>query len=484
MTEVLIKQINGVWAQIVAPLDVLLFLRQYFSFEVPNAKFMKKHGRSSWDGKIYLIDRKNRIYIGLVPEVYKALHDKSCKIIFVFDDFYKKYQFTESYVDDWVDNLKLKVEPRDYQMDLVRRGILEKRSTFLSATSSGKSLCIYLLTRFWFEHLEKNRILIIVPNIHLVTQLYKNFQEYGWTDTEKYVQEFHHEVKNKNKDKPIIISTWQSAKGWKDLNTFDVVIFDEVHTAKAKEIRHCIEKTTSANIRYGFTGTLDDETVHHYIIEGLFGPRQEIISLTNLIDSGHATELKIMAVGLNHKKSPIIKEYHDEIDYLISLTKRNEFISKLAKHITKKDGNTMILFHRISHGKELFSILKEIYDPEKVHLIYGQTKSELREAIRQIVNLNDGNIIVASIQVFSVGVDLPFLKNMILACPTKSKIRLLQSIGRILRKHKEKRKCIFYDIGDKFPTKYKNYTWNHFMIRMEHYMKESFDVKFSKIDLT
>lgn len=489
MNKLTITQKNSVWAEIIGPFSLIRELSDYFSFEVPNYTFMKKRGKmSAWDGKIRLLKYsggRNKLYIGLLPYLVKYINQRApdTRIEMNLSKFYKE-DMPDEQISNFITGLGLPYQLREYQEQIVREGIKEKRAVFVSATSSGKSICIYSLTKYWYENFPKEspRILIIVPSINLVTQLYTQFLEYSKKNgfpVEKLVSKRFYDSETKERETSIIISTWQSVYSLPEsyLSTFDVIIFDEVHIAKAKEISKFLEKTTKALVRYGFTGTLDDEKVHHFIIEGLFGPKIDIINLSSLIESGHATNLNIYALELVHADKSHAKTYYDEISFLVNNEKRNDFILNLAKSTA---GNTMILFFHIKHGKYLYEkATKEILD-KKIYLIYGETEAELREKARILTNndLEGKSLIIASIQIFSVGVDIPNLKHLILAHPTKSKIRLLQSIGRILRKDKNKNVCIFYDLGDIL-----KYSYKQFLVRLKYYMKENLPIKVKRVVL-
>lgn len=487
--KIVIEQENAIFAKILGPFDLIHEISDYFTFEVPSANFIKKRANMhSWDGKIRLLKRHKYLYVGLIPELFRFLERRGgVQATVNLDKFYKIHNYNEEYVSSWIKNefgLPGKFVLRDYQRAIIENGIQEKRAVFLSATSSGKSLCIYGLTKFWFDHLEEPKILIIVPSINLVTQLNSNFLEYGWKHPD-LISQYYYDSPLKSVNNPIIISTWQSACKWSRnvLSQFNVVIFDEVHVAKAKEISKFLESVNNAHIRYGFTGTLDDVQIHHFIIEGLFGPKQEIINMSELIDQGFATQLKVIPVAIKHSnvKEKGFFKYADEIRYIINNERRNKFLLTLASTL---EGNTMILFGRISHGKTLYDMAKRLFPDKKVYLIYGETDGELREQIRRATNSDfSGNtLIIASVQVFSVGVDIPTLKNLVLAHPTKSKIRLFQSIGRILRKHTIKEVCNFYDIGDDFRTE-NQYTWHHFLKRLHYYISSGLKFKVKKIEL-
>lgn len=481
--EVFLEKINEVWCKVIAPSSILYSLSEKFTFEVPNAKFMKTYKSGKWDGKIRLLKRpQNKIYIGLAPVIEKFCKENN----FTFGcDFSLKTNFNWSdeefnhFMKVFLGELLLPYELRPYQRQIIQLGLQNNRAIFLSATSSGKSICIYALARFYEDDCDENeKILILVPTINLVEQLYQNFIEYSaknkW-NVEKYVQKIYH-GQEKKPNKKIIISTWQSMydKPHDYLTQFRMVIFDEVHTAKANEISKLLTKLDKASIRFGFSGTLNDDKLERYTIQGLFGPIFPIIDTNKLIETKYASPLEIKAIKLNHPPKKF-KSYVDEIDYLITNKKRNNMICKLALQFPQ---NTLILVSRIKHGEELFQKISEKAGNRKVYFVYGKTPGDIREDIRQEVEQARNSIIIANIQLFAAGIDIKSLTNIILAHPTKSKIRILQSIGRILRLHPEKEKALFFDFGDNF-----KYSYEQFLQRLKLYTKEKFKIQMTELDL-
>ena len=179
----------------------------------------------------------------------------------------------------------------------------------------------------------------------------------------------------------------------------------------------------------------------------------------------------------------LIKDYNyvDEIDYIVTHPKRNNFIKNLALSLT---GNTLLLFQYVEkHGKVLYDMLKDAENRE-VYFVHGQVDGDEREKIRKIVEKKSNAIIVASVGVFSTGINIPSLKNIIFASPSKSRIRTLQSIGRVLRKSKKKTHSILFDIADDLThNKKKNYTLNHLIERVKMYSSEEFPYELHNIKL-
>ena len=247
-------------------------------------------------------------------------------------------------------------------------------------------------------------------------------------------------------------------------------------------------KSINAKYRIGATGTLDGSQTHKLVLEGLFGKVHKVTSTKKLIDDKHLSPFQINTLILKHPDSICYDlrklNYHEELEYLISSSARNKFIINLALGMK---GNTLLLFRFVEkHGRLLYNMIKEKTDVtnRKTFFVYGGTDADTREQIRHIVERERDSIIVASYGVFSVGVDIRNLHNIIFASPTKSRIRNLQSIGRGLRKSKQKTVATLYDIADNLSHgEKKNYTLGHFEERIKIYEEEKFPLQKYHIQL-
>lgn len=240
-------------------------------------------------------------------------------------------------------------------------------------------------------------------------------------------------------------------------------------------------KLLDCKYRFGFTGTLDGTQTHKWILEGLFGPSYNVTKTKELIDKGHVSKLDIKILLLKHD-SHKFNTYEEEIQYLIGHDKRNNFIKNLSLDLK---GNTLILYSRVeTHGKVIFDIINSSTQNRKVFFVHGGVDVDEREEVRRITEQENNAIIVASYGTFSTGINIKKLHNVIFASPSKSRIRNLQSIGRILRKSTEKNKAVLYDISDDISTKtIKNYTLNHLMDRIKIYNEESFNYEIVPINM-
>jgi len=479
--DIVIHKKDDVYFQIGCERSIAKELNEYFSFEVPGAKFMPSFKNRLWDGKIRLFDiRNNQIYVGLSEYIYKFATAKKYTIS---GGVRTPLEIDNTDVISFIEGIKSTVKIRDYQLDAVQHSIRNGRCILVSPTASGKSFVIYILIRYYLESqqiLDNSRILLLVPRSSLVEQMYTDFQDYGW-DSENYCHRIY-AGKDKTSPKLVHISTWQSIYQLpkKHFEKYKVIIGDEVHTFAAKSLKTIMHKTTDCPYKFGLTGTLDDAESHHLVLEGLFGTVKKVTTTKALIDSKQISDLKIVGIVLTYsKKECIIRDYNKEIKFITEHPQRNNLIRNLCIDLK---GNTLVLFSLIKHGQLLYELIKERADVNrKTFFVFGGTDSETREKIRGIVEKERDAIVVASFGVFSTGINIRNLHNIIFASPYKSRIRNLQSIGRGLRIHESKAIAKLYDIADNFNNN--NHTMKHFIKRIGIYNQEEFDYEIIKINL-
>ena len=479
--DIIIHKKDDVYSQIECERSITKELNEYFSFEVPGAKFMPSFKNRLWDGKIRLFDiRNNQIYVGLSDYIYKFATAKKYTIS---GGVRAPLEIDNDSVISFIDGLKSTVKIRDYQLDAVQHSIRNGRSILVSPTASGKSFIIYILIRYYQQILDNSHILLLVPRSSLVEQMYTDFQDYGW-DSEKYCHRIY-AGKDKTSPKLVHISTWQSIYqlSKKHFEQYKVIIGDEVHTFAAKSLKSIMHKTTGCQYKFGLTGTLSDSESHHLVLEGLFGSAKQVTTTKKLIDKKQIADLKIVAIVLTYSKEEcIIRDYNKEIKFITEHPQRNNLIRNLCVDLK---GNTLVLFSLIKHGRLLHELIQEKIDvsSRKAFFVFGGTDSETREEIRRIVETERDAIVVASFGVFSTGINIRNLHNLIFASPYKSRIRNLQSIGRGLRMHESKGAgAKLYDIADNFNNN--NHTLKHFVKRIGIYNQEEFDYEIHKVNLS
>ena len=370
--------------------------------------------------------------------------------------------------------------PRKYQVEGVYDALRHNRKLLISPTASGKSLMIYSLVRYYVDKGQK--ILLVVPTTSLVEQMYKDFEDYGW-DADSYCHRIY-AGKDKTNEHPVTITTWQSVYKLERsfFEDYNVVIGDEAHLFKSKSLVSIMTKLHHAKYRFGFTGTLDGTQTHKWVLEGLFGPSYKVTKTDELMKQGHLSKLDIQCLVLKHSPQKF-EVYNDEIEYLISHEQRNKFITNLTLDLK---GNTLVLYSRVeAHGAVLYEKINNIKRIDrKVFFVHGGVNAEERELIREITERENNAIIVASYGTFSTGINIKNLHNVIFASPSKSRIRNLQSIGRVLRKGNNKVKATLYDISDDCThNSRKNYTLNHFIERIKIYNEENFNYEIITVQL-
>ena len=481
MDKVEIEKHDEVYVKVNTEPSVMMEMSEYFTFDVPGAKFMPAYRNKVWDGKIRLLSPMNGLlYAGLTKYVEEFCKTRKYELEYTSDFASENFSIKEA--KEFINKLKPTMQPRDYQLDAFVHAVRERRALLLSPTASGKSFIIYLLVRYYAK-----RTLIIVPTTSLVSQLSSDFADYGFqSDT------FVHRVfagQDKGSTKPITISTWQSIyKLPKEFfDQFDVVIGDEAHLFKAKSLTSILTKMGNCRYRFGFTGTLDGTQTHRLVLEGLFGPVRKVISTSELIEKKHLADFNIKAIVLSYpdevrKMIARANDYQAEMDYIVRCEERNKFIRNLTLSL---EGNTLLLFQFVEkHGKILYNDLVKEAPDRNIFFVSGGVDGEIREEIRKVVENEPNAIIVASYGTFSTGVNIKNLHNVIFSSPSKSRVRNLQSIGRGLRKSATKTSATLYDLSDDFTWKSKkNYTLLHFMERVKIYNEEKFNYKIYKVEL-
>ena len=481
--EVFIERINEVYIRVQADPSTKMELSEHFEFEVPGAKFMPSVRNKVWNGRIKLFNAMTgSIYYGLTGYVKSFCESRGYNFQ-IDDDVYDIQSVDKDAGSQLATEFNAKYDTRDYQNKAVVHALEHNRALLLSPTASGKSFIIYLLSRY-HSQIHNRKVLIIVPTTSLVTQMSSDFSDYN-NGNELDIHGIMGGV-DKNILADYTISTWQSIyKQKKDFfDKFDVVIGDECHLFKAKSLTSIMEKLSNVKYRYGFTGTLDGTQTHKLVLEGLFGPVFEVTQTRKLIEDSTLASFGIKCIVLGYgegrRKENANRTYQEEIDAIVTHTARNKFIRNLAWSL---EGNTLILFQFVEkHGKLLYPMLQK--DGKQVHFIHGGVSADDRERVRHIAESTNNNIVLASYGVYSTGVNVVNLDNIIFASPSKSKIRNLQSIGRVLRKGVDNTEATLYDIVDDLQWKNKkNFAVKHFMERINIYSSESFDYKIYNIDL-
>ena len=484
--KVHLKYIDNVHIKVIADPSTIQELADHFTFFADNYRFHPKYKMKIWDGKIRLLNNlSGYIYAGLAKTIKKFCDDHGYLLTFDDELIYDNVSIHELKV--FIDNLNIpeKYQVRDYQFDSIIKCIRSGRRTLVSPTSSGKSLMIYIITQWYNQH----KSLIIVPTTGLVAQMESDFREYGYTGI------VHNSIGGLSTDKDIeaemVITTWQALNNGKNkrlkpwYEQFGCVVGDECHGAKATSLIQILSSLSSCKYRFGTTGTLDGTPLNETTIEGLFGPKYKAVSTKQLMDEGYVSTLKIKCIVLRYdeqtSKNLRGATYQEEIDFLVNNEKRNKFLTNLTMSLK---GNRLLFFRIIDHGKKLHDLLSES-NSDKVFYIDGSVSATDRESIRHSIEDEENAILIASLGTTSTGVSINRLNHMIAASPSKSKIKVLQSIGRVLRMHPDKKGAILYDIVDNLSCgkSHENFTLKHFVERCSIYDSEQFDYELFNVKL-
>ena len=496
MVDVEIRYKDEATCYIVTDEVTMYNLKDKMKFHPKNYFFSPKYKARVWDGYVKLI-KNNTMPSGLIPKLCEVI--KSFNSTFSIDSRYlQKFNITRDFVKQYAEILNLtndngeNIQLREHQLEGVYKAISNKRMTGLSATNSGKSALIYVYIRFLLDVIKLKQILLLVPTTTLVEQMYSDFYSYSlkneWS-VETNCQKVYSNIKNRDLQKPVIISTWQSIYN-NDVSffeNFEGFICDEVHLAKGDSIQSIASKCINASYRLGVTGSLSDCYVDELVIRGAFGSVVQLINNEQMIQKGYSTPYDVKCILLKYddeiSKHMKYLNYHDEIDFISECKDRRKYIAKLVNNLKN---NTLVLFEKIDkQGIPIYQLLKAALPNKKVLYIDGEIEIENRIKIIEYMKNHNDVVLVASYGTFSTGINLRNLYNLIFATPFRSKIRLLQSLGRMLRTFENKDKVMIYDLVD--DMSYKSYVNNLLKqfteSRLVYYDRENSNYKIYKVNL-
>lgn len=482
MVDIKLEKVDEVHLKVRAEDSIRKEIQEKFTFEIENKQWNPLVKARKWDGKIRLYDmRTHRIYFGLLHQIEAFAKKKGYTLECDFDRSHDISPRCVKKLFEAVENFKNKVgdvneDQLEVQLKYVTNGIMNHRGVMLSSTGSGKSFMMYLFCIYYLELLEIPKILIIVPTTSLVSQMATDFESYGMD-----LSMIHQITGGSEKQSlaPITVSTWQSIYKMPEsyLNQYNMVLADECHGAEAKSLTRILECMKDCKYRFGFTGTLKETKTNPMTLNGLLGDIKKYATTRDYIDMGAISDVEISSVIIRYddddveKVNKYFKQYKDEIDFIINHPKRLMFTAKVAG---SEPTNTLVLFTYVEkHGMPLYAMIEDMFPDRKVFFVAGGVAKEDREAIRQIAEENHNCIIVASYGTFSTGINIRNLHRVIFASPYKSKVKVLQSLGRGLRKHSTKEKLQLIDIVDDLSdSQRKNHVMRHYDHRKRMYKDE------------
>jgi superfamily II DNA or RNA helicase len=467
------------------PVEIRRKLVNAFKYEIPYAKYHPAYKLGRWDGQTTLFGMGGNGYINQLPKILEILENSGVDVAGI-DDLRQpaNLAFTKVTETYWADQGKVwpKGHPaegtpimlRDYQVDAINNFIENPQALQEIATGAGKTITTATLAQLCEPF---GRTIIIVPNKSLVEQTEEDFVNVD-LDVGVYYGD------RKDLRKTHTICTWQSLnildKKSKNLE-HDIltlaeflegvkcVIVDEVHMAKADVLRNLLtQNLANAPIRWGLTGTVPKEAFEYESIFASIGPVVGGIKAHELQEKGVLSNCHVNIAQLIDL--PEFKAYAEELKYLVTDEDRMIFISRMIKGISES-GNTLVLVNRIDSGKFLVNEL------EGSVFISGEVKTKDRKEEYDEVRTSDNKIIVATYGVAAVGINIPRIFNLVLLEPGKSFVRVIQSIGRGIRKAEDKDFVQIWDI-----TSTCKYAKRHLTARKKFYKEAKYPFTIEKVD--
>ena len=466
------------------PVDVRRKIANKLKFQVPYARYLPQYKLGRWDGKVGFFGLGGNGFVNHLDTIIKLLHENGVEIDEV-EDLREKVDLKfatidKNYVSDkvWPKGHVAEgesIELRDYQVEVINNFLKNPQSLQEVATGAGKTIITACLSKLC-EPL--GRTLVIVPNKSLVTQTEEDYINIG-LDVGVYFGD------RKELNKTHTICTWQSLnildKKSKEgdvkvtlaefLHGVKTVIIDEVHQAKAEVLKKLLtQHLNHAPIRWGLTGTVPKEQFEFQAILAGIGPVINQISAKELQEKGVLSNCHVNIVQMID--TLVHKNYQEELKFLVTDDTRVTYIGKLIDKIAG-GGNTLVLVDRITAGEKLQSQIQDSV------FIRGETKLADRKEQYDEISDADNKVLIATYGVASVGINIPRIFNLILIEPGKSFVRVIQSIGRGIRKAKDKDFVQIWDL-----TSTCKFAKRHLTQRKKFYKEANYPFTIEKVDYT
>jgi superfamily II DNA or RNA helicase len=443
---------------------------------------MPQYKLGRWDGKVGFFGLGGSGYVNHLDVINDVLHKQGYEIVDIEDRRHPvDLNFKTIEEDFWGDKTWPKGHPaegetirlRDYQVEVINNFLKNPQSLQEVATGAGKTIITATLSKLTETN---GRSLVIVPNKSLVTQTEDDYINCG-LDVGVYFGD------RKELGKTHTICTWQSLnildkrhKYGDDvlslaefLEGVSTVIVDEVHQAKAEVLKNLLTRNLkNAPIRWGLTGTIPKEKFEFEAIHAAIGPVIGQISAKELQDKGVLSECHVNIVQLID--TPVHKNYQEELKYLVTNDNRIEYLGKLINKI-KDSGNTLILVDRISAGEKLTKLI------DGSSFVKGDVKLKDRKEAYDEINEGTNHVVIATYGVAAVGINIPRIFNLVLIEPGKSFVRVIQSIGRGVRKAKDKDFVQIWDL-----TSTCKFAKRHLTQRKKFYKEAQYPFTIEKIE--
>jgi superfamily II DNA or RNA helicase len=454
--------------------NVFKLIREKFSVKNPSYQSRK------FVPRLYSITPAGAFQVGLWNEIEHYIRSLNIPVkIHLSDDFKKQFNPDTGIKEiSKIDGFNY----YDYQEDSLNEFIKNGRGISLVATGGGKALIAGGLCKTFLDNYPHFKILIIVPNVSLLNQLYYSFtDEFGidcisrWGDGK--LPDLSQNILIANAQ--ILTSDVKATLAV--VGNYDVLIFDEVHTINEKKNK--ISKVVHnilTPFKFGLTGTLPDSLLASWNVVGKIGPIVYEKSSYELRRQGTITDVKIKVVLCEHKRKPVFQtgpnptdKYNSEYDYVINYSPRNDAIKKICDSLV---GNTLIVVDRLDY----ISALKKLLEGgnKKIFVITGETPTDERTEIQNTMDKEDGIICIAMSKCFSTGISIKNLHYAVFAYMGKGGVKTVQTIGRTVRKHESKERAVIFDIADNL-----EYSLSHLRERIKIYKEQKIEFSITKITI-
>ena len=461
-----------------------------FNRRIESWRFHPLVKKGLWDGYISYIKDDKWIPAGLWREVMTMCKQykyelKLNGVTRLFDTSIKAADF-EAWAMDFFDGSE--IQPRDYQIEAAYNILKFRNCLSELATSAGKTLISFMAVAYLLEKQKAGRILFIVPNVSLVVQASEDFMDYNWRNQVNIKVQQIYSGQKIRPGRNVVIGTYQSLvkKDKEYFEQFDAVIVDETHKAKSQSIKTILQKCTGANYKFGLSGTIPKaNTLDRLTPMAYTGPVITEVSANFLQNEGHIAGCKVKVIKMDYAAEATKNAFREmsqnryeskdvykfESNYVIQSPGRLAFICNI---ISRVKGNSLVLFHRIEHGKKIYEKLRQESD-KNVYYVDGNTDKDIREEYKKKMEAGAEVVIVASYGTFSTGISINKIHNIFFTESFKSEVIIRQSIGRGLRKHKSKTAVNIIDFVDDLSSPdWDNYLIRHSKARQKIYREQKF----------
>lgn len=469
-----------------------------------SAKYDPRVKKGYWDGYFNYFE-KNCVPIGLwnkLNDLKKFGYEVEIDGLTELMNLKLTKEIVNEQLSDVISALPADFVVRDYQIEAVYNILKWKFCTAELATSSGKTLMIYLILSWLKKYSKFKKLLIVVPNTNLVIQTAEEFKLYGLNKQGMDVKMIYGGQKEDIEDYDVVVGTYQSLCK-KDpiwFNDFTAICIDEAHGTAATSVKKIMNMCSNTEYRFGVTGTLmEDDSAESWTIQSFLGPSVMKISPDFLMKEGYATQVKIKQIHMSYLPTEIreklaqLKNNRDQISggkildleeqLVVDNYKRFEFIVNMSLKTTK---NTILLYSNVKdqYGKRIYDAIREQSSTKEVFYIDGGTPTDIRDVIKKKMEEGSNKMLIASFGTFSTGISIKNIHNIFLAESYKSEVIVKQTIGRGMRLHGDKDTFTVIDFVDDFTLPgFTNYLFNHARERLKIYNREKFPVEIHKIKL-